>query len=1214
MFSRLSLRLAELSCTLFCFAAPLYAQKTIHIPADQPTIQAGINAAANGDTVLVFPGTYYENIDFKGKGITVTSSGGAAVTIIDGSAADPVVTFQNGEKRDSVISGLTIRNGGASANYYNGPSGIGVYGAGPTILNNNITGNSCLGIDVSFGSAHIQGNTISNNTTSNGFCDFGGGVTLRGNGGTGGNTHSDIVSNVIENNHVPQADAGAITLWAAEGSLIQSNIIRNNAGGYAGAIYSANTDGLSIVGNLIYGNVNTSAQFDSGGALAILPPGGSVGPFIGIIAGNTITGNSSPPSINADDPSPTEVMLEGNLGQYIMVNNLIVSSSATRPAMACGTVYNYLSLTPLVFDHNDIYNAQGPAYGGACPTPRDSAGFYGNISVDPLFVNAAATNFHLLAGSPAIDAGNNSAPLMPSLDLDGAVRVLDASGKGRAVVDMGAYEAGGNVRAAPTFLSLSPSTFSPYPGLGFNMPFTLTAQATSLLGLPSGPVTFYLDEQPVGTLDLNGTANAVLTPQGIMPGLHAFAASYPGQSVFAPAVSVKFYVQFPKSTPTLTLSSSNNPSLLGTSVNFTVTATSSDGQPITPITLSENGTVLATLTPNSNGFPPYATSTLALGVHSLTAMFAGDAQHNAVSTYLTQDVIRGYATTTRLSSSANPANIKQQTTLSVHVGSSGGAPAGVVTFADSGTTLGTQTLDPSGNATLLTSFATAGVHNLTANFAATGGFAGSNATLLQTVDGISSISLLTISPAVTTYGTLVTATATITCASPACTVTPTGTVTFYVDGNQAGVTTLAGGLATISPSTPGAGTHSFTCNYSGDNVYNPSQCAAMKLTVGPAATQLTLGSSLNASPVSATVTFTAMLTNLANPAMPPAGVSGIAISIDGQAVAVGATDAQGRVNYSTATLSVGPHMVAATFNPTVGAALNYGASAAPALTQTVSPLASITTLVATPNPASQFQSIALTVTVLSGAATVTPAGTVLVTDGGALIAKLVVAPGGGGGTATASGLFGPFATGTHMLGASFTPSGNSLTPSASAPVALVVSASDYSLRANAPRLTVETEHHASIPVTLTSFGGLTGQFVLSCVAPMPAEATCYWSQGVVNVSANDSVTAKLEIDTDVIYHFKAARDSGPWRGSSAPLLAFLPLGAMGALCLRRTRRKLALAMLVCLLAGTTALGGCSGKYPAHTPPGSYTINLIATPMGNASLGPRTASFTLVVTQ
>src|SRR6476620_2528465 len=100
-----------MTACLFLWASFSSAASIIRVPADQPTIQAAIAAASNGDTVQVAAGTYVESLNFLGKAIRVTSEQGPDVTIIDGNGAGPVVLFASAEGRQSVLNGFTIRNG-----------------------------------------------------------------------------------------------------------------------------------------------------------------------------------------------------------------------------------------------------------------------------------------------------------------------------------------------------------------------------------------------------------------------------------------------------------------------------------------------------------------------------------------------------------------------------------------------------------------------------------------------------------------------------------------------------------------------------------------------------------------------------------------------------------------------------------------------------------------------------------------------------------------------------------------------------------------------------------------------------------------------------------------------------------------------------------------------------------------------------------------------
>ncbi|MHC4618133.1 MAG: PKD domain-containing protein, partial [Planctomycetota bacterium] len=157
---------------------------------DFSSIQAAIGAAGPGDTVLVHPGRYYENIDFLGRAITVKSinpqdANIVAGTVIDANGLGSVVTFNSGEDADSVLKGLTITNGHAFSG-----GGIDLFGsARPTISYCAITNNVAeeAGGGVYSGNATIANCSISDNAAGKqggGLCSTGGPVRnciIRGN-------------------------------------------------------------------------------------------------------------------------------------------------------------------------------------------------------------------------------------------------------------------------------------------------------------------------------------------------------------------------------------------------------------------------------------------------------------------------------------------------------------------------------------------------------------------------------------------------------------------------------------------------------------------------------------------------------------------------------------------------------------------------------------------------------------------------------------------------------------------------------------------------------------------------------------------------------------------------------------------------------------------------------------------------------------------------
>lgn len=126
----------------FTLAAPALAL-TVRVPADQPTIQAGIDAADVGDTVLVAPGSYTgdgnRELRFNGKDLVLRSEAGPDTTVISCAGGDYVgFRLYDGESRKAIIEGFTICDGKGS---YEGAGGMQIANASPTIVDCIITDN-----------------------------------------------------------------------------------------------------------------------------------------------------------------------------------------------------------------------------------------------------------------------------------------------------------------------------------------------------------------------------------------------------------------------------------------------------------------------------------------------------------------------------------------------------------------------------------------------------------------------------------------------------------------------------------------------------------------------------------------------------------------------------------------------------------------------------------------------------------------------------------------------------------------------------------------------------------------------------------------------------------------------------------------------------------------------------------------------------------------
>jgi hypothetical protein len=268
--------------------------------------------------------------------------------------------------------------------------------------------------------------------------------------------------------------------------------------------------------------------------------------------------------------------------------------------------------------------------------------------------------------------------------------------------------------------SLNPST------VGANVTFTATVSPSGA----TGTVTFYDGATSIGSGTLSG-GKVTLSTSTLARGSHSITATYGGDASFSASTSAVLTQTVNGASTSTALISSQNPSNVGQSVTFTATVTSGSGTPTGTVTFKDGSSTIGTGNLNASGVATMATTTLAGGTHSITAVYGGDATLNgSTSSVLTQTVNKSTSSTV-VTSSLNPSKRGQTVTFTATVTPSGAM--GSVGFYDGKKLLGSKTLS-GGVASFATSSLAAGSHSITAKYSGDANYNGSTSGVLtQTV-------------------------------------------------------------------------------------------------------------------------------------------------------------------------------------------------------------------------------------------------------------------------------------------------------------------------------------------------------------------------------------------------------------------------------------------------------------------------------------------------
>ena len=384
-----------------------YSDQIFYVPEEYQKIENAIFFASNQDTVLVGPGTYYEEIDFLGKSIKMLSTNGPESTTIIANyqnevmdSSKSVITIINAINDTAFVDGFTLQGGhgqgvdfeyfisvASDASMFNDMMYNYIKSGAITSINSNINLNNLI---------------IKDNTATN----FGAGIGLV-------DCHSNIQNVLFENNHIPDGDALGGAAIAINGGItfIDNCIIKNNSVGLN--LYQLNGGGGILCG---FNFTDTPLELTLSNT-EIFNNSANIGAGIGVLSGNITldhlliynnTGNYGS-AISMGEP----------LGLVVDDINMTVIQSTivdNNGAFSFGLTDN----SHLVFANSILWNDNGTHE--FLPLPNnsildvnayfsdikiiDNINHYNSISSNPLFIES--NNYNLSAYSPCIDTGTNS--------------------------------------------------------------------------------------------------------------------------------------------------------------------------------------------------------------------------------------------------------------------------------------------------------------------------------------------------------------------------------------------------------------------------------------------------------------------------------------------------------------------------------------------------------------------------------------------------------------------------------------------------------------------------------------------------------------------------------------------------------------------------------------------------------------------------------------